>query len=93
MVSTDKDVGIGLENSSNTEVYNNTVYTPFYPNSIEYRFSRSQGIAIFNNLTNAIIISREGGAAVLQGNVTNAQANWFVNRMLEIFTSPARRRL
>lgn len=77
MVSTTRDVGIGLENSRNTAVYNNTVYTENYGNSIEYRFSGTQGVAIINNLTNAQIASRDGGSGRVETNVTNAQASWF----------------
>jgi len=79
MVYTTRDVGIGLENSSNTGVYNNTVYTENYGNSIEYRFSRTQGVSIINNLTNARIASRNGGTGRVETNITNAQASWFVN--------------
>lgn len=77
MVHTTRDVGIGLENSSGTAVYNNTVFTENYMNSIEYRFTRTQGGAIINNLTNASITSRDGGSATVETNVTNAQTAWF----------------
>ncbi len=79
MVYTTRDVGIGLENSRNTAVYNNTVFTENYMNSIEYRFSRTQGGAIINNLTNARIASRDGGTARVETNITNARASWFAN--------------
>jgi uncharacterized repeat protein (TIGR01451 family) len=77
MVHTTRDVGIGLENAHDIKVYNNSVYTQNYFNSIEYRFSGTQAL-IFNNLTNENISRREGGSATLGNNVTNAQAAWFV---------------
>lgn len=72
------DVGIGLESSPNTKVYNNTVFID-YPNAIEYRFSETNNIAISNNLTNRQIRSRDGGQAVLTTNFTNALDSWFVD--------------
>lgn len=78
MVHTTRDVGIGLENSSGTTVYHNTLYTEHYMNSIEYRFPGTQGGALINNLTNASIASRDGGSATVATNVTGAQADWFV---------------
>lgn len=72
------DVGIGVENGTNVEIYNNTVYTGHYFNSIEYRFTTT-GAKIYNNLTNKIIASRQGGIADLQNNISNVQNSWFVD--------------
>ncbi len=72
------DVGIGLETSPNTKVYNNTIYINYF-NAIEYRFTTTVGVEIKNNLTNKLIASRNGGQAILATNITNAQADWFVN--------------
>ncbi|MGB5033941.1 MAG: right-handed parallel beta-helix repeat-containing protein [Saprospiraceae bacterium] len=72
------DVGIGLENSPNTKVYNNTIFVA-YQNAIEYRFAGTTNVDIRNNLTNKSIRSRDGGSGVNTNNVTNAQSNWFVN--------------
>jgi parallel beta-helix repeat protein len=79
MVYTTRDVGISLENSRNTTMYNNTVYTENYGNSIEYRFSGTQGVSIINNLTNAQIASRDGGSGRVETNVTSARSSWFVD--------------
>ena len=72
------DVGIGLETSPGTKVYNNTIYID-YPNAIEYRFAATDSVEITNNLTNKLITSRNGGQATLTTNITNAQSSWFVN--------------
>jgi hypothetical protein len=80
MVRVNQDVGIGLETSPNTKVYNNTVYNGNnYMASIEYRFAATSGVSIVNNLTNKAVLSRDGGSGTVQNNVTNAQASWFVN--------------
>jgi hypothetical protein len=79
MVHTTRDVGIGLESADGAEVYNNTVFTENYENAIEYRFTRTRGVALINNLTNAQIAGRDGGSGRNETNVTAAQAAWFVN--------------
>jgi hypothetical protein len=74
------DVGIGLENASNAQVYNNTIYMAnSYPNAIEYRFPGTSGGTIANNLCNKAITSRNGGSATLANNLTNASSDWFSN--------------
>ena len=72
------DVGIGLETSPYTEVYNNTIHIA-YQNAIEYRFVETTNVLITNNLTNRPITSRNGGAATLTTNVVNAETNWYEN--------------
>ncbi|UCE26790.1 MAG: right-handed parallel beta-helix repeat-containing protein [Candidatus Coatesbacteria bacterium] len=78
-VHTTRDVGIGLENAFGADVYNNSLYTEGYPNSIEYRFGGTSGASIINNLANAAITSRDGGSGTLDANVTDAAADWFVD--------------
>jgi len=72
------DVGIGLETSPNTKIYNNTIIVS-YPNAIEYRFASTTGVDIQNNLTNKLIRSRNGGQANVASNLTTVLANWFVD--------------
>ena len=67
------DVGIGLETSPNTEVYNNTIHIA-YQNAIEYRFSATMNVQIVNNLTNRGITSRNGGQAEEVNNYEEANS-------------------
>lgn len=76
------DVGIGLEHSPDTKVYNNTIYLAAYPRAIEYRWAATTNVQITNNLTNQSITSRNGGQATLTTNYTNAASSWFVNPSL-----------
>ena len=72
------DVGIALENSTNTQVYNNTVY--FANNmswAMEYRFAATTGAVFTNNLSNKPIQARDGGGGTQLSNVTNAAASAF----------------
>ncbi|NDV91399.1 right-handed parallel beta-helix repeat-containing protein [Alteromonas sp. 345S023] len=63
------DVGISLENVSDTLVVDNVIYmTTSYPNAIEYRFPRTQRNIIMNNVSNRAIVSRDNGEALLNNN-------------------------
>jgi len=78
-VHTTRDVGVGLESASGVKVYNNSLYTQNYGNSIEYRFGATTGCEIINNLTNAAITARDGGSTAVESNVTSALPSWFVS--------------
>lgn len=74
------DVAITINNSANTKVLHNTVVlSGTYPNAIEYRFAATTGMEIRYNLTDGQVTKRDGASATVAGNVTNAQASWFVN--------------
>jgi len=74
------DVGIGLENSAGTEVYNNTILLlSGYPNAIEYRWPGTYGGLIANNLSNAAVTARDGATATEGDNLTTAETAWFVD--------------
>jgi hypothetical protein len=74
------DVGIVVNNSANTKVLHNTiVLAGTYPNAIEYRFPGTTNVTIRNNLSDAGIQLRDSASGTVSGNVTTAQASWFVN--------------
>ena len=79
MIHTNRDVGIGLQGAESVSIYNNTVYTENYYVSIEYRWESTRFTSIINNLTSASIIPRDGGTGVLETNVMNAEASWFID--------------
>lgn len=76
-VHTTRDVGIGLERSPDTKVYNNTVITENYFNSIEYRFEETVNVHIANNLTNETIASRNGGTGTIENNFETSDLSIF----------------
>jgi len=62
-VHTNRDVGIGLEHSPSTKIYNNTVITENYNRSIEYRFESTRNVEIVNNLVDQEISDRSSGSS------------------------------
>jgi hypothetical protein len=74
------DAGISIWDSPGTRVYHNTVIqNGTYPTAIEYRFASTVDVEIMNNLTDGAILQREGAAAVVSHNYTQANAGFFVN--------------
>lgn len=74
------DSGISIWDSPGTRVYHNTVIqNGTYPTAIEYRFATTTGVEIINNLTDAAIVQRDGAAAVVTNNYTQAIPAMFVN--------------
>ena len=74
------DVPLAVFDSPQTKVYYNTVLlNGAYPNAVEYRFSRTTGVDIKNNLTDASIVSRDGASGSVSNNITNAATAMFVS--------------
>ncbi len=74
------DVPVAVFDSPSTKVYNNTIISSgMYPNSVEYRFSRTTGVDIKNNLIDGLITARDGATATLGNNVINAVSSMFVS--------------
>ncbi len=78
-VHTSRDVGIGIERTPDVKIYNNTVWTDNYFNSIEYRFTNTINTHIANNLTNKSIGLREGASGLVENNFNNAINSMFVD--------------
>lgn len=74
------DVPVGVFDSPQTKVYYNTILlNGGYPNAIEYRFARTTGVDIKNNLTDAAIVARDGASGSVANNVTNATTAMFAS--------------
>jgi hypothetical protein len=74
------DAAIGVFASPRTQVLHNTILiSGTYPHAIEYRFARTNGVAIRNNLLDADVRPRDGATALVSGNSTTGTASMFVN--------------
>jgi chitodextrinase/pimeloyl-ACP methyl ester carboxylesterase len=77
------DTGISLNKARNAKVYNNTILlNNTFPWTIEYRYATYNGDIcgdIRYNLTDGPILSRDGGTANLESNITDAAPDWFVD--------------
>ncbi len=72
------DVGIALDESSDSLVYNNTVILKSgFSWNIEIRFPESTGNQVFNNLTNGTILERSGATATINNNITDIDDDIF----------------
>jgi hypothetical protein len=73
------DSGIALEQACGTGVYHNTIVSLQQPfTNIEYRFANTSA-DIANNLTTHGIIERDGGQAMLMGNLSDQGTEHFVD--------------
>ena len=80
--SREHDVGIIVERGVDTNVSHNTVYfshSDAYPNGIEIRFDSTSNVTVENNLANVAIAERDGATTTQAGNVTDAEAQLFVD--------------
>lgn len=74
------DVGIAIQNSPETHIYNNTIFQEHsYSNAIEFKFAGTQDVVIENNLTNRRIRGLKGASARLVTNNTQATGDMFVD--------------
>jgi hypothetical protein len=75
------DCGICLEQVCGAKILHNTVVSTSAPySSIEWRFPNTE-VEIFNNLLSHNLRERDGGIAVLSGNLKNAPMDLFVDPM------------
>jgi hypothetical protein len=75
------DCGICLWNACGVRALHNTVYTTNPGrtfSAVEWRFGNTR-VEVVNNLVNHLMRARDGARAEQAGNVTGAQAGWFVN--------------
>ena len=74
------DVGIHVADSPRTRVVNNTVIVSgTYRTPIEYRYAGAQDVVIANNLTDGVIVARDGATGAVDHNVVDAAAEMFVD--------------
>lgn len=75
------DCGVCLWNACDARALHNTVFTSDPASTfsaVEWRFPNTQA-EVSNNLTNHVLRERDGAGAAQTGNVTAAQASWFVD--------------
>src|SRR5205085_7820972 len=74
------DVAIGVADSPNSQVLNNTVFVSgTYGTPIEYRFASSTGVVIKHNLLDGMVLARDGATGTEQNNLSGSTASIFVN--------------
>jgi hypothetical protein len=74
------DAGIHLASSPGTQVLNNTVFlSGTYATPIEYRFARTSGVVLTNNLLDGAIGQRDGATGTAAHNLAGASSTLFVN--------------
>ena len=73
------DEPIEVNSCPGVVIEHNTVFLdPHLPWAISIRFPSSSAL-VRNNLSNRPIVKRDGAQATLEGNILNAQADWFVD--------------
>ena len=80
--SREHDVGISIERAHDTSIVNNTVFyssDAAYSSTIEYRYDSTTNVDVRNNLTNQRIRARNDAVVELSANITDANAEWFVD--------------
>ena len=69
------DVAIGIADSPNTKVLNNTIFVSgTYGSPIEYRFAGTTGTLLENNLLDGVIWQRDGASGTDQNNLTDRKS-------------------
>ncbi|MBE7462697.1 MAG: FecR domain-containing protein [Planctomycetes bacterium] len=72
------DAAILVFDAPGARVLHNTILlNGTYPNAIEYRFKRTTGVTIANNLCDAAVLARDGAAGTERGNLLAAAPGWF----------------
>ncbi len=80
--SGEHDVAISIMRGHGTVVANNTIFylsADAYANAIEYRWDTSADLRIVNNLSNGTLKARNSATALLESNVSDAEAAWFTS--------------
>ncbi|MBF0451724.1 MAG: carboxypeptidase regulatory-like domain-containing protein [Candidatus Magnetomorum sp.] len=77
------DVAISLNRAHNVKVYHNTIIqNETFPWTIEYRYTNTFGDIsgdIRYNLTDGPVMNRDGSFAHIEGNITDAKPEWFMD--------------
>lgn len=74
------DVAIALTESPNTQVYNNSIFMEnSFPWGIEYRWTKTTGVLVANNLSNKPVMARDGATGTTAHNLATAAKTWFAN--------------
>jgi hypothetical protein len=72
------DVGIYTVSPGSRLLHNTVLTAGRYPNAVEVRFASATGVEVRHNLLDAAIQPRDGAEPVVEDNLTNAQAAWFI---------------
>ncbi len=73
---------VAVYTAPDVRVYNNTAFVHDSHCAMEYRFATTINAYFTNNLCNLAILARDGATGTDTGNVTTADAAWFVDTAL-----------